>query len=362
MTTPGGAAILDLKGVGMAGVKARKRSSIADVARLAEVSVGTVSNALNRPDRVAPKTLERVLAAIKELQFVPNSSARQLRAGSLQTIGAIVLDISNPYFTEVARGIEDRLAEDGFTLMLASSDRDPDREERYLNLFEQHGAQGVILVPSRPGTEGLRERRERGIETVLLDVNASEPDVSSAAVDNVAGAQQAVAHLLDQGHRKIAFINGHHEFLQCRDRHLGAVRAIEAAGLDPAKVLTEYVVDSMTAESGETTARVILARPAGRRPTAIFCINDLVALGVMRVAREQHLSLPGEVAIVGYDDLVFAAELATPLTSVRQPTHQLGYRAAELLIAQLTEGADYSHEHVQFQPELIVRGSSTAQN
>lgn len=342
----------------MAAPTARKRASISDVANLAQVSVGTVSNSLNRPDRVSPKTLERVQSAIKELQFVPNSSARQLRAGALQTIGAVVLDISNPYFTEVARGIEDRLAEDGYTLMLASSDRDPEREERYLNLFEQHGVQGIILVPSSPGVQGLRERRDRGIETVLLDVNTDEPDFSSAAVNNVAGGMLAVAHLLDRGHRRIVFLNGDHKFLQCRDRYEGARKAIEIAGLDPDQILTEHTIESMSAEGGELGAQAVLDLPADERPTAIFCINDLVALGVARYTRAKQLVSPQDIAIVGYDDLVFAGELGTPLSSVRQPTHQLGYRAADLLISQITTGEQFRHEQVQFQPELIVRTSS----
>ncbi|HEV6954910.1 MAG TPA: LacI family DNA-binding transcriptional regulator, partial [Promicromonospora sp.] len=148
---------------------AHRRASIADVARAAGVSVGTVSNVLNRPDRVLPGTRERVEAAIAELNFVRNGSARQLRAGTITTIGAVVLDIANPFFTDVARGIEERLDRDDYTLMVASSDDDPGREQRYLRLFEEHGVQGVIVVPATDDIEHLQAIRRRGTGVVLLD-------------------------------------------------------------------------------------------------------------------------------------------------------------------------------------------------
>lgn len=346
----------------MSTTTSRKRSSISDVARLAGVSVGTVSNVLNRPDRVSPPTRERVEDAIAQLQFVPNGSARQLRAGTITTVGAIVLDIGNPFFTEVARGIEDRLAEDDFTLMLASSDEDPEREARYLKLFEEHGVHGVLVVPSSDDIEPLLELRARGVNVVLLDATSPVPDISSAAVNDVAGGQLAGNHLVAQGHTRIAFINGPHSIRQCRDRHAGLVRALEAAGLDPATHLVEITAPSLNADGGESVMRELLATTtAGQdRPTAVFCVNDLVALGVQRTLRMERIDIPGEIAVVGYDDVNFAGELAIPLTSVRQPTHQLGYRAADLLLAQHGQGDRFRHEQVQFQPELVVRASSSA--
>ena len=154
---------------------AHRRASIADVARAAGVSVGTVSNVLNRPERVLPGTRERVEAAIEELSFVRNGSARQLRAGTITTVGAIVLDIANPFFTDVARGIEERLDRDDFTLMVASSDDDPEREQRYLRLFEEHGVQGVMVVPATHDIEHLLAVRRRGTGVVLLDRPSSDP-------------------------------------------------------------------------------------------------------------------------------------------------------------------------------------------
>lgn len=332
---------------------AHRRASIADVARAAGVSVGTVSNVLNRPDRVLPGTRERVEAAIAELSFVRNGSARQLRAGTITTIGAIVLDIANPFFTDVARGIEERLDRDDFTLMVASSDDDPGREQRYLRLFEEHGVQGVMVVPATDDIEHLLAVRRRGTGVVLLDRPSPDPSISSVAVDDVRGGELAARHLLDQGHTRLTFLNGPHTIRQCADRHEGVVKALAADGLDPGEALTEITVTSLNAEGGEAAIRGLLE--SGDRPTAVFCVNDLVALGVLRTLRTENIAVPADTAVVGYDDVAFAAELSTPLTSVRQPTHELGVRAADLLLTG-TETA----EHVMFQPTLVVRGSSAA--
>ncbi len=204
-----------------------RRTSISDVARNAGVSLGTVSNVLNRPERVSEGTRDRVQRAIEELSFVPNGSARQLRAGTITTVGAVLLDIGNPFFTEVARGIENRLDRDDYTLMLASSDGELDREARYLRLFEEHGVLGVLVTPAGPDLEHLLELRSRGVQVVLLDGTSPDPTISSVAVDDVAGAAMAVEHLLGLGHRRIGFINGPATIQQCVDRRAGMLRALD---------------------------------------------------------------------------------------------------------------------------------------
>ncbi|MEG3616095.1 LacI family DNA-binding transcriptional regulator [Isoptericola haloaureus] len=332
--------------------RTKRRTSIADVARLAEVSVGTVSNVLNRPDRVSPTTRERVEAAITELSFVRNGSARQLRAGTITTAGAIVLDVANPFFTDVARGIEDRLEEAGYTLMLASSDEDPDREARYLKLFEEHGVQGVMVVPSGPDIDHLRTLHDRGLRVVLLDRPSTDPALSSVAVDDRAGAAAAARHLIDLGHEHLAFLNGPHTIRQCADRSAGIHDALVEAGLDPATCLEEITITALNADGGQAGTERVLAME--RRPTATLCVNDLTALGALRTLRAAEVPVPSGMAVVGYDDVTFAGELATPLTSVRQPMHALGYRAADLLLAD-----DETAEQVVFQPELVVRESTT---
>ncbi|NTW41427.1 MAG: LacI family transcriptional regulator [Cellulomonadaceae bacterium] len=336
----------------------RRRSSITDVARLAGVAVGTVSNVLNRPDVVAPATRERVLAAIADLSFVPNGVARQLRAGTITTVGAILLDIRNPFFTEVARGVEDRLTLDDHTLMLASSDDDPLREAKYLRLFEEHGVVGLLVVPVSADHALLTQVHSRGVKVVLLDVPSSHEGISSVSVDDVAGGAMAAEHLLGRGHRALTFLNGPHTIRQCADRRAGVDAAVLAAGLDPAEVVHEVTLSTLDASGGDRAMRALLDATDGVPPAAVFCVNDLVAVGVQRVLRSLGgTALLERTAVIGYDDIDIASELAVPLTSVRQPTHEMGYRAADLLLDRVV---DAPAEHVVFQPELVVRASSSA--
>lgn len=310
---------------------------------------------LNRPQMVALATRERVNAAIVELSFVPNGSARQLRAGTITTVGAVVLDIRNPFFTDVARGVEDRLAEADHTLMLASSDDDPVREAKYLRLFEEHGVVGMLVVPTSGELDHLLQLQRRGVRVALLDAESTSDEISSVSVDDRAGGALAAAHLLEHGHRRIVFLNGPHTTRQCADRRAGVDAAVLRAGLDPAEVVTEVLLGSLDAAGGDAVMRRFVALADGVAPAAVFCVNDLVAVGVQRVLRQMGgTELLGRTAVVGYDDIDIAAELAVPLTSVRQPTHEMGYRAADLLLAP----GDAPVEHVVFAPELVIRASS----
>lgn len=326
------------------------RAGIKDVAQRAGVSVGTVSNVLNRPDAVSQATRERVQAAIDELGFVRNATARQLRRGAAQTVGVIVLDLSNPFYTELARGIEDRLARDNLTLTLCSSDEDPEREVRFLRLFAEQGVAGVLVTPSAATEANLTSLARLGVRAVLLDAHSER--FPSVGVDDVAGARAAVTHLLEQGHRRIGFVNGPGILQQCVDRSAGSRQAVLEYGLDPEAVLVE-VATTLSADGGQAATATLL--DAADPPTACFAVNDIVALGVMRELRHRGLAIPGDVAVVGYDDIHFAAELMTPLSSVRQPMRRLGEVAADLLLNQAP-----STEHVVFTPELIVRASSSS--
>jgi len=328
---------------------------VLDVAKLAGVSVGTVSNVLNRPDAVAQATKDRVEAAIAELSFVPNGRARSLRAGKVTTVGVVVLDIRNPFFTEVARGIEDRLGADGYTLMLANSDGERAREQRSFRMFEEHGVAGVIITPGATGVGEIAAMHRRGVKVVLLENPSTIPGVPSVSVDNELGGALAVGHLLEQGHRTITFFNGPHGIRQCAERWRGARRAVVEAGLDPDEVLREVRIENLDAAGGDAAMRGFHAAE-GAPPSALFCVNDLVAIGAQRALR--HLGghrLLRSVAVVGYDDLDISAELAMPLTSVRQPALAMGQRAADLLI---TGSAGSAAQQVVFQPELVVRASS----
>lgn len=329
---------------------ATRRAGVKAVAERAGVSVGTVSNVLNRPDSVSEETRLRVEQAIAELDFVRNASARQLRAGKSAVVGAIVLDLSNPFYTAIARGIEDRLLADGLMLMMASSDEDPDRERRWLRLFAEQGVRGLLVAPSKETPEHLARVAQLGIPAVLLD--SGSEDFASVGADSVSGARQAVRHLLEEGHRRIAHLSGPAQLEQSRQRLQGAREAVAEAGLDPDAVLIVRHLPSMSADDGQHGFTEVMANER-EDPTAFFCINDIVSLGVMRELRLRRMEIPRDMAVVGYDDVPFAAELMTPLTSVRQPTHQLGWTAADLLLS----GAS-PDRHEIFRPELVVRESS----
>ena len=334
---------------------------IKDVAARAGVSVGTVSNVLNRPDHVGAATRERVEAAITELGFVRNESARQLRAGRSRTVAYVLLDAGNPFFTDVARGVEEAAREAGLALFLCNSDQDAKREDDYLDLLLEQRVRGVLVTPVDPDGDRLAALPGRGVPVVLLDrAQHGGFDGCSVSVDDVEGGELAVAHLLELGHTRIAFVGGPLGIVQVRERLEGARRALAAAGL-PSDALVEIVTDGLTVAEGRTAGERITGMPARIRPTAAFCANDLLALGLLQQLTQLGVAVPDDVAIVGYDDIEFAAAAAVPLTSVRQPRHQLGRTAAELLLeedAARNGGTPHEHRQVQFSPDLVVREST----
>ncbi|MEO3924395.1 LacI family DNA-binding transcriptional regulator [Micromonosporaceae bacterium B7E4] len=331
--------------------------SIRDVASHAGVSMGTVSNVLNQPDLVSSATRARVLAAIDELGFVPNHAARQLRRGRSRTLGLVVLDVANPFFTDLAKGVEDTIGTAGMALIFCNSDGDQAREDAYLDLLKEQRVQGVLITPVDDASARLLRLRDRGIHVVLLDRRSRDPDLCSVSVDDRLGGELAVRHLLEAGHRRIAFVGGPVGLAQVRDRHAGAVQAMTGAGLDEA-ALPRLDTPAMTVSAGRDAAARLLGAPRENRATAVFCANDLVALGVLQGLTQQRVRVPEEIALVGYDDIDFAAAAAVPLTSVRQPRQQLGRTAAALLLGEVNEPAEHRHRQVVFEPELVVRESS----
>ncbi|HLT60912.1 MAG TPA: LacI family DNA-binding transcriptional regulator [Microlunatus sp.] len=337
----------------------RHQVSIRDVAERAGVALGTVSNVLNRPEKVAPATRERVQRAIEELGFVRNDAARQLRAGKSRTIGLIVLDVGNPFFTDVARGAGDRAAEAGLSVLLGSSDQRTDRETAFLDLFEQQRVQGVLLSPVGDVDERLARLRDRGMSTVLVDRLSQGRHFSSVSVDDVGGGYLAVQHLIEQGCRRIAFVGGPLNILQVADRLQGATKAAAEHRGVQLEVLSQ---PDLTVRAGRDAGQDIVERSPADRPTGVFAANDLLAVGVLQAfALLGPLAVPDDIALVGYDDIDFAGSTVVPLTSIRQPSELIGKTAVELLLeetAALAEGRPFERQQVVFQPELIIRESS----
>jgi LacI family transcriptional regulator len=328
-------------------------AGIKDVAERASVSIGTVSNVLNRPHLVRPATRARVEAAIAELGFVRNESARQLRAGSSRVLAYVFLDAGNPFFTDVARGAEDASRESGLALVMCNSNGEAAREAEYLNLLLQQRVHGVLITAANEDSPQLRSLPSLGVPVVLVDRRANGvDDWCSVGVDDVRGGELAMIHLVEQGHERIAFVGGPLSIPQVADRYEGASRA--AAPRD----LMVLATDGTTIAAGRGAGQRLAGLPIKERPTAVFCANDLLALGLLQQLLHLGVSVPDDVAIVGYDDIDFAAAAAVPLTSVRQPAHTLGRTATELLLEEAKQEPGHTHRQVQFVPELVVRESS----
>lgn len=333
-----------------------RSASVKDVAAAAGVSLGTVSNVLNSPGRVSPATRSRVERAMADLGFVRNESARQLRAGTSRTLAYVMLDATNPFFTDVASGIEETAEAADLSLFMCNSRNSAAREKSYLDHLAEQRVQGILITPVDPESPTLDEVIQRGIPLVVVDRTRSRPGVCSVSVDDEHGGRLAVEHLVDRGHRRVAYLGGPTSIGQVRERWTGAGRAWVEAGL-PEADLVQLTTAALTVEEGRRAGERLLGLPTKRRPTAAFCANDLLALGLLQHLITSGRRVPEDLAIVGYDDIDFAAAAAVPLTSVRQPRQLLGARAASLLLNETSNSA-HRHEQVVFTPELVARTST----
>ena len=333
--------------------KTSARLTSRDIAVEAGVSQATVSNVMNRPDIVAPETRERVHAAMQRMNFVANDSARTLRAGRSRTLGVVALDLTNPFWGEVTRGISDAASSRGHTVLLGSSGESREGEEQLLRTFQGHRVDSVLVSSVDVTSAALKSLGQNGTKVILLD----EPDVtgqySSVSLDQAAGSRSATKHLLEQGHRRIGFINVSHEIWWARERLRGIQEAVVAVGEDPATVISELTIATMTIRAAEPAVSNLLTQAPDI--SAIMCMNDMIALGVLKRLHILGLRVPDDIAITGFDDSYFAELLSPSLTTVRQQPYLLGKVAAELAIE--LDSTD-PIKTVVFEPELVVREST----
>lgn len=329
--------------------------NIADVAKLAGVSVGTVSNVLNNPHLVSAATRERVEVVLRQTGFVRNAAARQLTGAPSASVGCVLLDLSNPYFAEIARGLEDGLAEQGCLAIMCSTDVDAKRERHYLQLLLETRVRAVVLSSVDAAPTGLEPFREKGIPVVLLDNLRQPADLCGVATDCVAGGRLAADHLLDLGHRRIALLRHEVDIPSLRDRLTGVHEALAARGLRPQDVFTEVYLEP-PGHHGDPGPALDSALAGPDPCTAFLCYNDMAALKLLSGLRDRGVSVPGDVSVVGYDDLAFARLLSPALTTIRQSTYELGRAAARLVLAEARPG--HVHRQASFTPALVVRESS----
>ncbi|MFV2010773.1 MULTISPECIES: LacI family DNA-binding transcriptional regulator [unclassified Micromonospora] len=341
--------------------------TIYQVAREAGVSPSTVSNFLNgRPGRMLPQTRIRVAAAIDRLGYRPNRAARQLRTGRIQVIGLVVPSVANPFWGSFARYLERAALSDGYHVLLCNSEREPDRERRYLEELWADGIRGVVLCSSLPSLDHVLPLVETGLSLVAFDRTAQAGDpgtLVNISVDNVVGAHLATAHLLQLGHRRIAFVSGSLRSVNRRERFRGFTDALEQAGLDPVETFVwsggaeqEPYGDLDAAGLGRTAANALLR--TSDRPTAIVAINDMCALGISAGIRDAGLRVGQDISVVGFDDIVLADLAAPPLTTVRQPVAEMAAAAFRHLRDRIDNTEPGPSQSLLLRPELVVRTST----
>jgi LacI family transcriptional regulator len=330
-----------------------RRTTIKDVAAAAGVSVATVSRVLNGRETVDSDMAERVLDAVSRLGYRPSGVARSLRSQQTRVVGLIISDIRNPFFTDAVRGIEDRVGADGFSLVLCNSDEDLAKEAGYLDLVVEERMAGAIVSPASTEDTRLGALTARGIPVVVIDREAAREAVDSVLVDNVRGGELATSHLVENGYERIACITGPPRTSTGNDRLEGWRRALAAAGRETPDELVARA--DFKEEGGHAAAAALLASPAP--PDAFFVANNLMTVGVLAAVAEAGLDVPVDVGVVGFDDMSWARLLRPPLTTVAQPTYELGRVAAELLTRRVA-GRDDPPQRVVLEPTLKIRESA----
>ncbi|MFK5980488.1 MAG: LacI family DNA-binding transcriptional regulator [Rhizobiaceae bacterium] len=323
--------------------------TVKDVARQAGVSVGTVSRVLANEPSVKKHLRDKVEAAILELKYRPNFAARALRTNQIDMIGFIVPDITNPFFAQLAQGIEAQVDMRGHTVMLASSHNDPKVELKHINAFIDRSARGIVII-------AVSDIKNFDIKTdiPIVSLDRRFADYPLVATNHIAGATLVADHLYDLGHRHIAYIAGSKNTEVGRARQLGFEQRIHQLSSSRDPIQLDIHFGRFDYESGEEIARQILNVPLEQRPTAIAAASDQQAIGTLRVARDLELKLPHELSVAGFDDITLAHLVVPRLTTVRQPTDELARRALEIVFSEVKDNSDHTIDGV-----LIHRGSTS---
>lgn len=330
-------------------------ASVKDVAARAGVAPSTVSNYLHRPHLLSVTSRQRVEAAITELGYVPNESARQLRSGTSRTVALNLLDAWIPFYSNMARGVEDAVRGQGWSPFFGNSGRDPERELANIEMFESHRVQGLIISPVADVSEQLVRLQAKGITCVAVSPLTEHPAIPSISFDDVRGGQLAGEHLVQIGRQQIGFI-GRDQISHSANRLAGLRAAVKAARGAAADV-TVTRVRALDLENGLTAAMEIMRQPRHTWPDAIFAANDMLALGAMTAFIRAGIKIPDEIALVGYDDVEYAGMSIVPLTTIRQPSYDMGHKAAEVLLHHIANPAT-AIEHISFKGSVIAREST----
>ena len=328
-------------------------STIKDVAKLAGVSVATVSHVVNETRFVSEETKRKVLSAMKDLSYKPNAVARSLRRKESKIIGLVLPDNTNPYFAEIAWSIEYASRNHGYSLILCNSDGDVKKEETYINVLIEKQVDGVILVAAGDSTANFMKLKERNISTVMVDRDSPSVNTDSVQIDNATYGEIATSHLIELGHKKIACITGPRDVTPSFDRVDGYKKAMK---LNDLPVPDEYVVKGDFKPQGGYLAACKLL-DLKDPPTAIFACNDLMAFGITHAARERDMLVPRDLSVVGFDDIYLSTYSNPPLTTIKQPRLEMGDEAVNALVLRI-KNPDRHARSILLHAELVVRSST----
>jgi LacI family fructose operon transcriptional repressor len=325
--------------------------NIKDVAREAGVSIASVSRVLHNQEHVSDKMRARVQAAVEKLDYRPNLVARNLRAKQSNTIGLILSDVRNPFFTDISRAVEDFAYDEGFTVFLCNTDESPEKEEIYLDLMHAERVAGVIYSPTRHAAERF-DKLDTDFPVVVIDRLVQGADVDMVLIDNEYAGYRLATHLLDQGYRRLAGVFGEASTTG-RQRHAGIERALSERGLT--LVDLRYVAPKIEAGKAATLSMLENAE----RPDAIVATNSLTTAGAYRGVREHGLAVPDDIAIAGFDEATWTTLVDPPVTVIAQPTYEIGRTATELLLQRMA-APERATRTVILEGKLLARASTAA--
>jgi LacI family transcriptional regulator len=327
--------------------------NLLDIAKRAGVAPITVSRVINNSGYVSQPTRERVEAAVKELGYVPNTIARGLRSKRTHTLALVVTDIANPYFTSMARGVEDVAGASNYTVIYCNTDESEAKEEKYANMLAQRQVDGVLLVPSRGNVKTIQFLKSNDINVVVLDRRISGEDADIVYSDSKNGASRLTKLLIGLGHKRIAIIAGSRGVSTSEDRVIGYQQALSEVGLSDNELI---YYGAFNEQSGYQLANQAMMQTP--KPTAIFGGNNFVAMGAIKAIHDLNLDVPGDVSVVGFDDLPEFMFMKPFLTVARQPAYEMGRLAAELLLKRITGEMFEEHREFVLPVEIVVRDSS----
>jgi len=328
-------------------------ATIHDVAKLAGVAPITVSRVINNSGYINENTREKVEAAIGKLGYVPNVLARSLKSKRTNTLALVFTDITNPFFTIIARGVEDTAGDAGFNVIFCNTDESQEKEDNYVQVILQKQVDGILLVPVGSNTKSIQIIKDQGTPLVILDRRIDNTDVDIVRGDSIGGARLLTQHLIDLGHRHIALINGPHNVSTSEDRLIGYKQVMEENGLIDN---IQFYYGLFSQASGNSLTRIIFEKEP--KPTAIFAANNLVAVGALRALNELGYRIPNDVALVSFDDIPDNLTMFPFMTAVSQPSYEMGKSATELLISRIKNGSDAGYKDIIFPVVFIKRDSS----